>query len=61
MGRAEVGVDVGGVETAAPAIRKKMCATSGVVDEVGLSGLLGHFVVPLRDRIGNNRGQRRRY
>jgi len=56
VGRAEVGVDVGGVETAAPAIRKKMCAASGVVDEAGFSGLLGHLVVPLGDRIWKKQG-----
>ena len=58
--RAEGWVDVGRVETAAPAVGIEIDATSGVVDEAGFSGLLGHLVLPLRDGFGNNRGQRRR-
>jgi hypothetical protein len=42
VGRAEVRVGVGRVETAAPAVGKAMGATSGVVDEAGVSSLLGH-------------------
>lgn len=46
---AKVGVAVGGVETAAPAVGKTIGAAGGVVDEAGFSGLLGHLVVPLRE------------
>ena len=54
--RAKVGVDVGRVETAAPTVGKKIGATSGVVDEAGFSGLLGHLDLPLRDRIWKKQG-----
>jgi len=44
VGRAEVGVDVGRVETAAPTVGKEIGATSRVIDEAGFSILLGHVV-----------------
>jgi hypothetical protein len=56
VGGAEVGVDVGGVETAAPAVGIEIDATSSVVDEAGFSGLLVHFSVPLKDRIRKKQG-----
>ena len=49
--RAEVWAGVGRIEAAAPAVRLEVGATSGVVEEAGFSGLLGHLAVPLRDEI----------
>jgi hypothetical protein len=42
VGWAEVGVAVGRIETAAPAVGKAMDAASGVIDEARFSGLRGH-------------------
>jgi hypothetical protein len=56
VSRAEVGVGVGGVETASPTVGKAIGAASGVVDEAGVSRLLGHLVIPLRDRIWKKQG-----
>ncbi len=40
---AEGEVDVGGGETAAPAVGESIGAASGVIDKTGFNGLLGHF------------------
>jgi hypothetical protein len=42
VGEAEVGVCEGGGEAAAASIGIEVLATSRVVDEAGVSGLLGH-------------------
>jgi len=57
VSRAEMGVDVGDVETAAAAVGKTMGATGGVVDEAGVSCLLGHLEFPFEtdlEKTGGN-------
>ena len=59
VSRAEVGVDGGHVKTAAAAVGKTIGATGGVVDEAGVSCLLGHLEFPFEIDLEKNRGQRR--